>query len=241
MKIKIKAKKVLQLLLATILILLILNVIVLVQKFYFNLNDDILYKLFNFDEEHNFPAFYSSLSLFACAIILAFISYINRLSKNSNSIYWFFLSLCFLYISIDESIQIHERIGGLLSNKYAFDGYLYYAWVIPYGFVLLVFGTLFYFNFLRHLPKKFRTLFVVSGVVFVTGALGFEMLGAHEVSSNTSEKIISIFYTIEEFLEMLGIALFLYALILYINEELCLKIKSKKTASKNEAAKILSM
>ncbi|GAA3535630.1 hypothetical protein GCM10022394_14040 [Zobellella aerophila] len=60
-------------------------------------------------------------------------------------------------------------------------------------------------------------LFVFSGVVFVSGAIGFEMLAGRYVELHGKGNLIySFFYTCEEFLEMLGIVIFIYAVLMYM-------------------------
>jgi len=93
---------------------------------------------------------------------------------------------------------------------------LYYAWVIPYGIALMVF-IITYIKFLMSLPKQIIILFVVSGAIFVAGAIGFELLGGRQHDLyGTNNLTYRFFYTCEEFLEMLGIVIFIYTLLLYI-------------------------
>lgn len=62
---------------------------------------------------------------------------------------------------------------------------------------------------------------MLSGAIFVTGAVGFEFFGGNHVKLYGEENFIfSLFYTCEEFLEMLGIALFIYTLLSYIPTQL---------------------
>ncbi|OQY50149.1 MAG: hypothetical protein B6230_06850, partial [Desulfobacteraceae bacterium 4572_89] len=61
---------------------------------------------------------------------------------------------------------------------------------------------------------KTMSLFISSGVVFLLGAVGFEMLGAREAQLHSYESIrYAVFYTVEEFLEMTGIVIFIYGLL----------------------------
>jgi len=191
-----------------------------------------LFKLLNFDLENNIPTYYSIVTLFLCFILLLFTSYIRK--KMGLSYYlWIGLSLCFLYISFDECIQIHERVAFFLKNKFELSGIFHYAsWAIPYGILLLGFSVIYYFKFLRPLSKKTQRLFLLSGFIYVGGAVGFELLaGVFHNPLNEMNNTISILYTFEELLEMIGIALFIYALLLYIEEELKITIDThKKTA-----------
>ncbi len=48
------------------------------------------------------------------------------------------LGIIFLFLSIDEGFQIHENIGDMA--KYIDStGVLYFPWVVPYGFAVIVF------------------------------------------------------------------------------------------------------
>ena len=58
------------------------------------------------------------------------------------------------------------------------------------------------------------------GRVFVGGAVGIEVFSAYEADLRGSETIMySVLYTLEELCEMVGIALFCYALMRYIETE----------------------
>ena len=62
-------------------------------------------------------------------------------------------------------------------------------------------------------------LFIVSGAIFVFGAIGFEMLASRQFSIHgdiSGDLMYAVFYTFEEFLEMLGIVVFIYTLLSYI-------------------------
>jgi hypothetical protein len=94
----------------------------------------------------------------------------------------------------------------------------YFSWVIPGSIIAL--GVLFaYLKFLFNLPLKTKLLFIISGTIFIGGTVGMELVGGIYLAQG--ETIQSIGYamitTIEEFLEMMGIVIFIYALINYLN------------------------
>ncbi len=227
MNVLIRPKKILGLLLMIILFLEIANIIGLV--YYFNdTNIKWLFNLFNIRTEGNIPAYYSSVTILIASFLLGFISFFRKANGLSYFL-WLVLSIIFLYLSVDEAVQLHERVGVLFEKKFSFTGYLYWAWVIPYGILFILFSVVYFFKFLPQLPKKFVRLFIVSGAIYVIGAIGVEMIGAKNYSSsNFSEVVNAICYSIEEFLEMLGIALFIYSLLLYIKEEIVITLN--KTA-----------
>ena len=60
-------------------------------------------------------------------------------------------------------------------------------------------------------------MFLISGSIFVLGAIGFELLGGRQADLyGTNNVLYSIITTSEELLEMLGIAIFIYTLLTYI-------------------------
>lgn len=172
-------------------------------------------RLFNFDAERNIPTYYSVILLFVCAPLL----YLHGLLTNTDrkmKVGWMTLALIFLFLSMDEFIGIHESIGRLVREKIELTGYLYFAWVIPYGIAIVVLFLVF-IGFLRKLPVCTFRLFLGSGFVYVLGALGMELLGAHEVSTYSRSTIdYAIYVTIEESLEICGVSLFIYTLIRHL-------------------------
>ena len=128
-------------------------------------------------------------------------------------------SVIFLFMSVDEMLELHERLIEPLRGALETSGAFYYAWVIPYGMAVGVIGAI-YLKFLLHLPRRTAIGFIVSGAVFVTGAIGFEMLSGVIFEQNGSKDAYYVFVqTIEEMLEMVGIAMFIYAITDYIAGE----------------------
>ena len=100
------------------------------------------------------------------------------------------------------------------------DGLLYYPWVVAAA-LALVFLLIGYAKFLVHLPSKTRWYFVTSGIIFVTGAIVAESISSYyETIHGMASYSYRIPMTIEEFLEMLGIAIFIFAIMTYYNEHL---------------------
>lgn len=213
-------KVVLKGLLFFITILLLANLITIFFKT--NLQGDDVFrltKLFTFNDEANIPTFYSSLALFFSAILLLIIGVAHR-KRGSAYLSWLGLASVFLMLSIDEAASVHERLTIPLRELLNTSGFLHFAWVIPYSIMVLLLFVL-YARFLINLPKKTMILFLVAGITYITGALGFEMLGASWAYLHETDNLIySLIVTCEEFLEILGIVFFIYALIQYISEQI---------------------
>ena len=216
MNIQISPHKTFVKLLFFIFALLFFNVLGIISKFYFNHGYVYgLVSLFDFDAEKNIPTLYSTFALLFSSILLSIISLAHK-RNGSAYILWLILAIIFLFLSIDEFTSIHEQLISPFRKSLNTSGLLYFAWVIPYGIALIVF-VLSYLKFLVNLPKNIMILFLVSGVTFVTGAIGFELLGGRQVDLYGRNNLVySLLYTCEEFLEMLGIVIFIYALLMYI-------------------------
>jgi hypothetical protein len=80
----------------------------------------------------------------------------NHKKQNESYFYWYLLAIIFVFLSIDETAVIHEKLWKPLHLSLETTGLFYYAWVIPYGIVSILI-PLFFFKFLRSLSP--RTLF----------------------------------------------------------------------------------
>ncbi|MCP3985322.1 MAG: hypothetical protein GY723_13110, partial [bacterium] len=177
-----------------------------------------LIPLFDFNREQNVPTLYSSFALIVVGLLLSCIAAIHR-RQGSGYRYWVGLAVVFLFLAIDETAAIHENLGPLLRESLDASGLLYYAWVIPYGTALILMAAL-YLRFLMRLPRQTMILFVFSGTIFIAGAIGVESIGGwYEELYGWQNTTYRLLYTVEEVLEMLGIATFMYALLRYIIAE----------------------
>lgn len=220
MNIRLSPKKVLKINLYLISFLLCANILGIIAKL--SLKHDyvfVLTHIFDFNSEKSIPTLYS-LMLLVFASILLFMIALNYRRLGSSYIPWLGLSLIFIYLSIDELCEVHEYLGEVTKQYFQGAGLFYYSWIIPYGIALLVF-IIVYSRFFFKLPKETKVVFLISGVIFVSGAMGFEMLGGrqYELSQSTNTVLYSFFYSCEETFEMLGIALFIYGLIRHIVHE----------------------
>lgn len=172
---------------------------------------------FNLDGEMNIPAFYSASALLFCSIILSFITYIKKNRHDSYTLYWGGLSFIFAFLSFDEIASLHEHMVGPVRTALGTSGFLYFAWVIPAGIGVLIF-LLVFLKFITNLNANTRNLFLIAGATFIAGAIGCELVGGYIVSVYTKESIFYIFeVTLEELLEQLGVAIFIYGLLSHIS------------------------
>jgi len=171
--------------------------------------------LFDLDTEANVPAWYQSMTLGVCGALLAYIALHASSERKPFARHWGLLSALFFFLSADEIGSIHERLADMLkaTRGLHFTGVFYYAWVLPYA-ALLVGLAVAFLPFVRHLPSGTRIRFLLSGSVYVAGALGMEMVGGYHVSRYGTETLTYLAMTsVEETLEMCGVACFMVALL----------------------------
>lgn len=179
-----------------------------------------LVRLFNVGLDTNIPTWYSSSALLLCSLLLAVIARAKQLARARYALQWKVLSAIFLYISIDEVAMIHENIDIMFGLSTNTSGFLHYGWVI-FGIPLTLIFVLSYLKFLAHLPRKTRLLFFVAGAIFVSGGLGAEMFAARQDELYGMENMTYATITaVEEFCEMFGVVVFIYALLSYMNSNL---------------------
>ncbi|MDJ0687673.1 MAG: hypothetical protein QNJ41_04105 [Xenococcaceae cyanobacterium MO_188.B32] len=187
-------------------------------------------RLLRLDTESLFLTFYSALSLGICSILLAVIACQKKAIDSRYTRHYKFLSLLFLLLAIDEIVMMHEILN-VLKEPVNVSGVFYFTWVIPAFIFLLVF-TMTFISFLKSLPRKIRTLFILSGMIYVGGAVGVEMMGGdHSEMYGENNFVYEMITTVEESLEMMGILVFIYSLLFYLQtylEKINLSISFKK-------------
>ncbi|MDF0553254.1 hypothetical protein [Kamptonema sp. UHCC 0994] len=173
--------------------------------------------LFNLDLELNYPSWYQSFTLLFCAILLGVIASAKKKQSDRYFPHWKALSIIFVLLALDESLSFHELlIIPDLRKALHLGGLFYFIWVIP-GAAFVLVTALNYFKFLLYLPSRTRYLFILAGCIYVGGALGMEMVGGYYADLAGQRNLIyGTIATTEEIFEMVGVLIFIYALLAYI-------------------------
>ena len=168
--------------------------------------------LLSVDAEGSVPAWFSSSLLLVCALLAFSVPARDGGHAARYAGRWRVLAVLLLFMSLDETIALHERTIEPLRWALSAGGPFYYAWVIP-GAIFVLGFALSYFGFLLNLPPKQRRLFAIAGTLYVCGALITEMVGGAYTDSYGFSSIAYMAITsVEECLEMVGAATLLYAL-----------------------------
>lgn len=175
---------------------------------------------FYVDYESNVTTWYSSLALCLSSGLFAAIAAVKCAQGDSYRRHWVALAAIFLCLSIDEVAMLHEYPIAPLREYLGVGGLLYYTWVIP-GMLGVALFAVAYARFLQSLPTATRRQLLFAGATFIAGAIGVEMLSGAQADQYGEENFgYAMIVTVEEFLEMLGIAILIKALLEYINAEL---------------------
>ncbi len=175
-----------------------------------------LVPIFHFDREANLPTLFSGFQL-ACAAFCAFgIAKFERAKSGGSPRHWFIIGCILLFIGIDDMAHLHENLDTIIMSRVETSGLLHWPWVIPYSILALVVAVYFLPFFLR-LPRHLKFYFGLSAGLFLTGAIGLEMLAASHAQGNGEETVsYAILMTVEESFEMLAITILLYGLLSHI-------------------------
>jgi hypothetical protein len=169
------------------------------------------------DLERSLPTLFSTGAMLTATSLCSAIAYGSRRMGAPDVRYWVGLSVVFSVLAIDEFASLHERSIQPLRDLVSIEGgALWYAWVIP-GIVVVGVFVVVLIPFLRRLPRSTRRGLLISGALFVGGAIGVEMLSASVASDGSRMDLMYVLIVhVEEVLEMLGIAALVFTLLAHI-------------------------
>lgn len=170
-------------------------------------------KFLDINDEQNLPTWFSSIQLFLTAILFGIFGYGKFKSGDKDS--WVLISLpvVFVILSIDEVVQVHEYLGGVVDRVLYFKRHGMFnatgLWMlvigIPVLLLLLFLGTKLSI-YLKDRPDVLRR-YMVGVLIFLGSALGIEFFTNFTVSK-TARVIQASF---EELGEMVGVTFIVWA------------------------------
>ena len=216
--IAITPKQVLKWLLAISVILTCISVIGHALQFVYGRDQFVEFvRLFNLGQEKNIPTWYTSINLFTCGLLLAYITYLQKQEYGHRGKRWVTLAVIFVALSVDAIATIHDNtIEKPLVELLQPSGVLHFPWVIL-GWLFVFIVAIVYRTFILDLDRYIRYLFILAAVIYLGGALVLEMLSAYLMDYYVNKVLLrGAVATIQEFAEMAGLAIFIYALLIYI-------------------------
>ena len=175
----------------------------------------LLRELFDVDEEESVPTWFSSSLLLLTSVVLFLIAQLSRQSKGPDVAYWFGLGIGFAFMSADEIAGFHETLNSITET----------SWAVPGLIVALLVGVL-YLKFLSSLPAPVAVRFMMSGAIFVGGAVGVELATEPYLYDDALDTLAYNLWTpVEEGMEMGGVILFLASLFDYLKSQYSLQLQ----------------
>jgi len=179
-----------------------------------------LVPMFYVGAERNVPTVFSVLLLSFAALLLALVARLKAREQSPYTARWMLLAGGFLFMAFDEGGQVHEvfrePMRQLLGDNAT--GIFNFAWVIPFGLLVLVLAA-YFLKFVLSLPRRTAVFFVLAGALFVGGSIGMELVGgAYAELHGEDNPTYMLMSTVEETMEMAGVIVFIHALLRYIAE-----------------------
>jgi hypothetical protein len=176
--------------------------------------------LISLDGEHNLPSLFSTILLLSASALLTLVALLESERKGPDRWKWGILATGFLLMGLDETLSLHERmiepLRNLLGGQHHHLGIFYFAWVVP-GIALVAVLGVFFLPFLFRLPRRTAIAFVISGAIYVGGALGVELVeGWWREGHGHRNLTYHLLVSLEEGMEMVGVIAFIHALMVYI-------------------------
>lgn len=168
----------------------------------------LLERYFNFATEANVPTYYNTILIFMVAQTFYVLGKLHNPAERAIKNYLFVIAGIFIFLSIDELAGIHEWFSYGLPQHFGIggEGIFKFAWIIPYGLALIVFG-IYSLKFLKSLDRPRLIKYIGAGLLFLMGVFVMEALGGWFVDKNNGIETLEyylFFTTPEETFEMLA-------------------------------------
>jgi hypothetical protein len=169
---------------------------------------------FDLDDESSVPTWLSQFLLLVIACAAGVAAWTQRL--RAPRLLWGAITLIALVFSIDEVAILHEYVLEMLHTAFLGDtasNFSHNAWLVVAPFVLAGSCLLVWLMY-RHFPKRTLVLLTIAGMVFVSGAMGVDIVtsSGHFSAFMSQGALVAL----EEGMELAGSMLALYAIVDYL-------------------------
>ena len=174
---------------------------------------------YNLDQENNFPTYYQSIKLLVFGLYLLYKSYKDKY----NSWFLWVASIIFIYISVDETLMIHEDFPEYANHLIPATAYNFRMWLegmgytgviwIFYAMGLILLSSPFLIYELIYLIKNYKYNKLSSIMIFLGTLLFLAVLfvEGYATSGVLSREEYNLMVMIEEGSELVGASLLVFA------------------------------
>jgi len=216
-------------------------------------------RLFNITREDGLASWFGVTQTFVVSLVLWVIFLVVRKVQGSRSqrVGWLILALFFSYMTIDDGAKIHERLGTAFKSSYdlvdpsvtdvgvagsILHAYPSYAWQIVFAPFLIAMAIFLFYFLWKAMPRRIDHVRIVLALSCLVTAVGLDFVegvtgGYNWITEHTGAGEIAIGHfskSLEEFLEMLGMTIFLVTFLdylMHINNSLSVRFLSSRTTS----------
>lgn len=174
--------------------------------------------IIDLDGETNFPSWFSTIQLFFIGFLLFIQLFKVPQLKYISLPFVILISLSFMFLSLDETIQFHERfpfglvpLDWLPRFKDNFGSWIP-VYVMMTATFLIVFSKI--IKNLWQVYRKELTIFFIGMFLFLLGGVVIEIISIEQLFFNKTSKAYLVEVAMEEGLEMIGASFMLYASLL---------------------------
>lgn len=165
-----------------------------------------LISLFQLGSEANIPTWFSSVNL----LYLSLCIYQARVHLPAKAKQAWALIAFTIFLSMDETAEIHEKVSHLLARMIEFHPLLRYPWVVAGLFFFIAFAWLL-LNLCAGIPRRFRRVITTGVLVYFSSCLGLEVVeGVWAHYHGEGHVVYQLLMTLEEIGEILGVTLMAY-------------------------------
>lgn len=190
---------------------------------------------FDVDQEKSLATWWASATLAALGVMTWFVGQSRPNTSFGERLGWWMLAFGFLFLSVDESCMLHERIGG--KTDIGVDTPFEYArWIVLWLPLAGMFGCFIFWKMWRGSKQTVIGL-AIGATVFLAGAVGTELINSanrfnadpaiverQRLEATDFEETQPLVFTgkenyayiagtaIEEFLEMLGVVIWFWVM-----------------------------
>lgn len=197
-------------------------------------------RIFNIAREVSLSTWFSCLQLFFIGLIMWLIYFLKKDAKTAGwkRLGWAAIGTFFIFLSIDDSAKVHERLGHVFKYSYLeslsqngsffastlLNTFPSWGWQILVAPVYALIGFLIVIFIWHELDNRLNKLFFLMALCIFAVAIGIDYIegleGAYDViKKSTGFKMYTITHyskVIEEFLEMLGSSIIIYVCLSYL-------------------------
>jgi hypothetical protein len=200
-------------------------------------------RFFDVEREANAPSWASAFLFGIISLTLFLIGLAGRSVRSRDWKHWVAMGCVAMYLSLDDGGKVHEMYVNWMSVEMwkSLPTIFSYHWVV----VGIPFATIVGLSFLKlllRLPRRTAIGMVLSGAVFVSGALGMEMISGQYRAIDLNwgmDMKYALMVLVEETFEFAGAAMFLCVLLAYIRDHIGHLRLSVGEAAQNSVAAAL--